>query len=166
MTIEMLCSPGEFLLERVRLAAVWSEAKPDDSDDSIEGLLRRAMVLGDEPTGQEDVGFALRQIADIALRALSPGINDPTTAMICIDRLSQELVEAARRPPAPQAIQDESGQGLLILAVRPTFSSLLETAFVQIRLLRRGGPACHGTRHRDTGRDHRRRTRRRALLAP
>ncbi len=130
VTVEILCSPGEFVLERAHLALVWSVSKPDDS---VEGPIRRAIVLGDEPTGQADIGFAIRQITDIALRALSPGINDPTTAMVCLDRLGQLLAAAGRRPPAATAIQDEAGRGVLILGDRPSFSTLIETAFVQLR---------------------------------
>lgn len=130
LTVEILCAPGEFVLEHARLAAVWSESRPDDS---VEGPVRRAIVLGDEPTGQADTGFAIRQITDIALRALSPGINDPTTAMVCLDRLGQLLAAAGRRPPAATTFQNEAGTGVLILDDRPSFPTLIETAFVQIR---------------------------------
>lgn len=130
LTVELLCSPGEFVLDQAHLAAVWAASNPDDS---VEGQIRRAIVLGDEPTGQADIGFAIRQITDIALRALSPGINDPTTAMVCLDRLGQLLAAAGRRPPAATAIKDEAGRGVLILGDRPSFSTLIETAFVQVR---------------------------------
>ncbi len=61
-------------------------------DEELEDKVRGAFVIGPERTLQSDVALGLRQIADIALKVLSLGIIDPTTAMLCIDRLGEALV--------------------------------------------------------------------------
>lgn len=130
--IETHPSPGEFVLDRAPLAEVWPGSDGPE-EDAIERTVRQAIVIGDEPTGQADIGFAMRQIVDIALRAISPGINDPTTAMICIDRLGQLLAQAGRRPAAPTSLRAASGPGTLVLASEPGFGTLVQFAFMQIR---------------------------------
>src|SRR3712207_5247477 len=85
---------GSFLLVGAPLATVWPQ---EAVDADLKERLRSAFVLGPERTRQQDVELGIRQLADIAVRALSPAINDPTTATLCIDRLSQLLVRAAGR---------------------------------------------------------------------
>lgn len=83
-------------------------------------------------TVEQDAEFGIRQIVDIALKALSPGVNDTTTAVACIDYLGEILGEIARRRiPAP--IRSKSGEPRVI-AVAPDFASYVETAFDQIRI--------------------------------
>ena len=81
---------------------------------------------------QQDVAFGLRQIVDIALKAISPAVNDPTTALNCIDHLGAILVVlAARKYPDPGRY-DARGR-LRVIAHERTFHDLARLAFDQIR---------------------------------
>jgi len=91
---------GQFLLQDRPLASVWPA---EAVDDVVEEVVRRAFVVGHEPTPEQDVEFGIIEIADIAVKALSAAINDPTTALRCIDRLAELLVEIGRRRPSPPA---------------------------------------------------------------
>jgi uncharacterized membrane protein len=72
------------------------------------------------------------QIVDIALKAVSPAVNDPTTAITCIDQLGRILVRAALREPRSATLRDASGTARVALP-RTSFPRLLEVAFSQIR---------------------------------
>jgi uncharacterized membrane protein len=90
-----------------------------------------AYSIGSRRTLQQDCGFGVRQIVDIALRALSPASNDTTTAVMCVDYLSAILARLASRH-IPDAQRFEHGQ-LRVIANAPTFASLLALAFDEIR---------------------------------
>jgi len=118
---------GSFLLSGTPLATVWPHGMVDA--DLAEGL-RAAFVLGPERTRQQDVELGIRQLADIAVRALSPAVNDPTTATLCIDRLGQLLVRAASRDETE--VLTGPGGGRVVLR-GPSFARLTDVAFTQIR---------------------------------
>ena len=120
---------GEFLLPGEALASIW----PTGSEIAdVEGAIQRAFVLGSERTLHDDVAFGFQQLNDIAVRSLSPGINDPTTAMICIDRLGELLVHLSHRSTFNAAMRGEDGQVRLVVPER-SFAELLDLAFDQIR---------------------------------
>ncbi len=83
-------------------------------------------------TIEQDVGFGIRQIVDITLKALSPGINDTTTAVNCIDHLGEIVGQIARRQ-IPTRVRTKDGVPRVI-AVAPDFGDYIETAFDQIRI--------------------------------
>ncbi|MDQ3221162.1 MAG: DUF2254 domain-containing protein [Acidobacteriota bacterium] len=83
-------------------------------------------------TIEKDVGFGIRQIVDIALKALSPGVNDTTTAIGCIDNLGEIVAEIARRQ-MPTKVRSKDGVPRVI-TVAPDFQEYVETAFDQIRI--------------------------------
>ena len=120
--------PGDFVLEGAPLAIV----HPAPVDDRLARAIRDAVVLGEERSLQQDAEFGMRQIMDIAVKALSPGINDPTTAVTCVDHLGALLALAARHPdPSPWR---GDGEGRLRLVLRgQTFESLCGNAIDQIR---------------------------------
>jgi uncharacterized membrane protein len=118
---------GSFLLSGAPLATVWPKGVVDED---LAGRLRAAFVLGPERTRQQDVELGIRQLADIAVRALSPAVNDPTTATLCIDRLGQLLVRAASRDESE--VLRGSGGGRVMLR-GPSFARLTDVAFTQIR---------------------------------
>jgi uncharacterized membrane protein len=103
-------------------------ARPTDLTDRVNALIN----FGSQRTIEQDAGFGLRQIVDIALKALSPGINDTTTAIICVDHLGALLAQLADRQ-LPEPLRVAEGR-VRVIAVRPTFGQLLATAFDQIRL--------------------------------
>jgi uncharacterized membrane protein len=83
-------------------------------------------------TIEQDAGFGIRQIVDIALKALSPGVNDTTTAINCIDNLGEIVGEIARRKmPAKVRSKDDVPR---VIVVAPDFEDYVETAFDQIRI--------------------------------
>lgn len=72
-------------------------------------VLQAAVSVGVERTFHQDLGFGLRQLSDIGLRAMSPAVNDPTTAVQCVDRIVQFLVAAAHRPLGSVHHRDRDG---------------------------------------------------------
>lgn len=96
------------------------------SDEDV-ARLRKSVTLGPQRTVEQDPAFGLQQLVDVAVKALSPGINDPTTACMCIDQLTALLTRiATRRFPDAQRI--ERGQ-LRVIAPAPGFSDLLAQVF-------------------------------------
>jgi uncharacterized membrane protein len=129
LTVRMELHVGAFAFPGKPLASVWPA---DMADDGVAAALRKAFVLGPERTPEQDVEFGLVALSDIAVKALSPGINDPTTATHCIDRLSEVLAAlAARRHPD---VLRTSPDGTVRLLVRDTpFERAAGLAFDQIR---------------------------------
>jgi uncharacterized membrane protein len=128
VTIRMELHIGAFALPGRPLASVW----PAHVADAVTGAIRDAFVLGSERTPEQDVEFGIVELSDIAVKALSPGINDPTTAMHAIDRLAQLLAAIGARPH-PEAVR-RSPDGSVRLLVRDTpFRRAAGLAFDQIR---------------------------------
>ena len=97
-----------------------------------EAALLAAFDLGPMRTLEQDVEFGLLQLVDIALKAISPAVNDPSTAINCIDQLSRVLVRVASRRPARAALYRPPGVLRVALPPMP-FARLLDAAFAQIR---------------------------------
>jgi len=93
--------------------------------------LERACVIGTERTMRQDPGFGTQQLTDIALRALSPGINDPTTACAAIDALTVLLAKLATRERVSSWRCDRSGR-IRVHFRTVTFAELVETSFMRI----------------------------------
>jgi uncharacterized membrane protein len=124
-TIWLIARPGDFLISGRPLAAV--HPRPADARE-VEHAVRSACVFGNDRTSRQDVSFAAQQLVEVALRALSPGVNEPFTAMTCIDRLSQGLAGLARRQiPSPLRV-DEQG-ALRVVAMPRDFPELLNETF-------------------------------------
>lgn len=128
LVIAMEPHVGDFVLPGQALAAVYP---PNAVDEEVCGAIRRAFLLGPERTPEQDVEFGIVEVSDIGIKALSPGINDPTTAFRCIDRLSEILLELGTRAP-PNPWRTEEGQ-VHYLARHPTFERAVGLAFDQIR---------------------------------
>lgn len=100
--------------------------------DAVAKVAARAIVIGSERTGVQDPEWAARQLVEIALRALSPGINDEFTALAVIDALSRHLSTVAVRCDAPCAWRD--GDGVVrLFGPALTFADMLDASFDQIR---------------------------------
>ena len=119
---------GEFVVRDTALASLALEAAPDPE---IAVELQSAYAIGRHRTIEQDAAFGIRQIVDMALRALSPGINDTTTATMCVDYLAAILARLASRP-IPSPLRYENGE-LRLIATGPTFESLAAQSFDQIR---------------------------------
>jgi len=99
----------------------------------LEAELRKAFDLGPTRTLENDIEFGILQIVDIALKAISPAVNDPSTAITCIDQLSSILIRFATREN-PQTMFYSSSEKLSLSIPWLGFDRLVESAFEQIRL--------------------------------
>ena len=119
---------GDHVLQGGAIASVWADA---GVDRELEEYILRAFVLGPERTPEQDVEFGMIQISDVAIKALSPSINDPTTAVRCIDRLAEILTEfGTRSPPAPRRTRE--GEVRFVTSVT-TFDDAVKIAYDDIR---------------------------------
>ncbi|HUF66975.1 MAG TPA: DUF2254 domain-containing protein [Gemmatimonadaceae bacterium] len=134
--VEMKVSLGEFLFSDKVLLKVWPAER---MNDELHGKLLDLLVIGPERTPQQDVEFSIGAVADVAIRALSTGINDPTTAMLAIDRLT-EILRSLAGTGEPAVRADESGAPRLIVR-STTFERAAGLSFDQIRLHGGGNPA-------------------------
>ena len=98
---------------------------PDD-------LARRVLVLARQRTIDQDPAFGLRMLVDIAIRALSPAVNDPTTAVQALDRIESLLVELHRRRPGPVIVADSGGEPRGLFQM-PTWAEYLDLGLIEIR---------------------------------
>lgn len=125
VSVELLRAVGEFVATGAPLALVHGEAQFD------EGQLYAAVHVGRERSMDEDVGFGVRQLVDIAERALSPGINDPTTAVQAIDQLHDIVRRLATRALPPRQRTTEDGR-LVVSVPQAGFADYLALAFDEI----------------------------------
>jgi len=95
-------------------------------------LARRVFVLARQRTIDQDPAFVLRMLVDIAIRALSPAINDPTTAVQALDRIESLLVELAPRHPGPSLVVDGDGTPRGIVPA-PRWAAYVELGLTEIR---------------------------------
>jgi uncharacterized membrane protein len=101
---------------------------------------RNAVDLGPSRTLQQDIEFGILQMVDIALKAISPAVNDPSTGITCVDQLSRVLIRFASREPAPRLFYDPPSI-LRVNIERTDFGQLLDSAFEQIRMYAKGDVA-------------------------
>jgi len=119
---------GEFVVQNTTLASL---ALEDPLDQETIAALQEAFTVSRHRTVEQDAAFGIRQIVDVALKALSPGINDTTTAVMCVDYLTAILAcLAPRQIPSLYRYEEEK---LLVVAKGPSFESLLAKSFDQIR---------------------------------
>jgi uncharacterized membrane protein len=119
---------GEFVIHGTALASIDLEDPPGKE---IITALQAAYTIDRHRTVEQDSAFGIRQIVDMALKALSPGINDTTTAVMCVDYLSAILARLASRPISPSHRYEEGE--LRVVTKGPSFESLLSDALDQIR---------------------------------
>lgn len=127
---------GEFVAENSLLASVTAGGRPGER---MRTELNRCYAVTTFRTIGQDANFGIRQLVDIALKALSPGINDTTTAVMCVDYLGEVLGHLARRRIETR-YRMQGGQ-VRVIARGPTFASLVTTAFDQIRDAAEGNTA-------------------------
>jgi uncharacterized membrane protein len=136
LVLEMCCRVGDFMLSHDVLVRAWPAERAREVGEDIETLFR----LGAERTRYQDVERGVIELVDIGVRALSPGVNDPTTALACIDRLTQVLATLGTRRFPNAARADEEGR-LRFLAQRPTFDEVVRLGFAELRHHGAGTPA-------------------------
>jgi len=127
---------GAFVVQNTALASLALTYPPDQE---MIAALNGAYSISRHRTIEQDPAFGIRQIVDIALKALSPGINDTSTAVICVDYLTAILTRlAVRQFPSSHRYDGES---LRVITIAPTFEGLLAEAFDQIRRSAEGNVA-------------------------
>lgn len=129
--------PGHYLVEGRALVRVWPG---DRLSESLVEKINAAFVSGNQRTGVQDLEFSFQQLVEIAVRALSPGVNDPFTAIACVDRLASGLCRLARRAMPPMHRFDPDGH-LRLVAPGPAFAGIVDVAFNLIRQSARSNPA-------------------------
>ncbi len=127
---------GEFVVKNTALVSIALDEPPDQE---IIAALKAAFSISRFRTVEKDPNFGIRQIVDVALKALSPGINDTTTAVMCVDYLTVILARIAPRK-IPSLYRYEKGE-LRVIAKGESFESLLAESFNQIRRSANGNVA-------------------------
>lgn len=122
--IEIVPRVGDFLPTGATVFRVWGRI--DDPDACI-----AALGIEIERTIEQDPAFGFRQLVDIALRALSPGINDPTTAVQALDHLHDLARRLTLRPFPARTRADDAGD-LRLIAPRPDYEDFIRLAFEEI----------------------------------
>lgn len=128
--------PGSSLVQGVPFATAWPVAPgatfAAETREKLAKATNAAVATGFERTNVQDVGFGFRQLVDVAARALSPGINDPTTAVHVIGHLSALLCSLAERNPGPEFLVDDDGRVRVVLSL-PGLGDFLDIAMNQPR---------------------------------
>ena len=129
--------PGQFVLEGAELVCAWPAEKMGYRiTDSILG----SFFFGPRRTLTQDLEFAIDQLVEVAVRALSPGINDPFTAISCIDRLSAAIVELSTKQ-FPSSLRYDEDAHLRVMAKVSSPADIIDAAFHQIRQASRSNTA-------------------------
>ena len=138
-TLHLDTAAGRYAISGTPIAHWWpaptgpDAAAREQAGAAAEELVRSAIVIGDTRTLQQDVSYGVRQIADVALKALSPGVNDPTTAQDAMFHLASVLEEILRRdPPARRRLGDDGR--VLVRGQALTHAEAIDLAFDEVRL--------------------------------
>ncbi|WP_182869536.1 DUF2254 domain-containing protein [Stieleria mannarensis] len=127
-TVRLLRRPGDFIRENEVIAEV---AAMDDWCDDHADQVRHGVAIGSIRTPTQDVFFVLNRFVEVATRALSPGVNDPFTAMQCIDWLSVGLVKLAERK-IPSSHRTDCDGNVRIITTDVTHADFVESMLAQL----------------------------------
>jgi uncharacterized membrane protein len=128
--------PGHFIVEGHPIATVW----PPEAAAKVSETLGQAHITGPHRTLTQDVSFGIDQLVEIAIRALSPAVNDTFTALTCIDWLGANLCKITKQWHPPRVYRDD--QGLVrVIAAHPTYDRLVQRSFEKIRQASTAMPA-------------------------
>ena len=133
LTLRLDVNPGASIVAGVPIGSAWTQngtAPAEEVRTELDDAIRRGVRVGHERTSVQDVGYGLRQLTDVAVKALSPGINDPTTAVHALGHTAALLREVGRRDLGPVVTTDRAGV-IRVALRRPTFAELLESAVEQ-----------------------------------
>ena len=134
--IQLHQRPGHFIVAGHPMATVW----PAQAAPSVSRALARAHITGPYRTLAQDLAFAVDQLVEIAIRALSPAVNDTFTALTCIDWLGEGLCKATSRWHPVRVHRDRDGH-VRVITAHLRYERLVGRAFEKIRQAGRGMPA-------------------------
>ena len=135
--LELFYRPGKHLVKGVEIGVLFSNGNCKKNE--FEKIFNQ-FIIGKTKTSQQDLEFSIQQMVEIAARALSPGVNDPYTAITCIDNLTSILCYLAEAKFPSKYRYDEEGN-LRVIADTLDFEGILDTAFNQIRQFSEDSPA-------------------------
>jgi uncharacterized membrane protein len=124
--IEIVTAVGDTLVELTPFLRVYGAERPID-----EQKLRNGIAIGEERTFEQDPKYAIRLLVDIAIKALSPAINDPTTAVQALDQIEDLLLRLGQRHLEIGNYRDSDGKLRLVVPF-PTWDDLIRLAFDEI----------------------------------
>lgn len=129
LVIHLLHKPGHYVWAGAMLALAWPATRVDER---LEELMLSGFQIGNARTPTQDIEYAVNQLTEMAVRAMSPAINDPFTAMTCLDHLGRGLAEFVRQGVRSANYYDRNG--MLRLVLEPvTLGELLGAAFDMLR---------------------------------
>jgi uncharacterized membrane protein len=137
LVVRLCHRPGDYLVAGTAVAWAWPGERVDDA---IAAELAGAFASGAERTPAQDLRFCLQQLVEIAVRALSPGVNDPYTALASIDRIASALHHLAEREMPEAHRLDDRGR-LRVIAIPVAFAEFVDVAFDPLRRHARGDVA-------------------------
>jgi uncharacterized membrane protein len=129
LVIRLLRKPGDYIHDGALIALASPAAQ---IDEQLDRLIRRAFRTGNGRTPTQDIEYAVNQLTEMAVRAMSPAINDPFTAMTCLDHIGHGLAHFARQGEMGSHYYNRDGK--LRLIMEPvTLAELLGAAFDMLR---------------------------------
>src|SRR5512137_1733114 len=129
IVIRIVPKQGAFVRSGMVIAQVWPA---DRVDNDLDNEIRNTFHLGNQRTPTQDVEYAVNQLTEIAVRAMSPAINDPFTAMTCLDYLADGLAKYARYGESSHNFYDKDGR-LRLIYEPADLEELLSAAFDMLR---------------------------------
>ncbi|QDT35521.1 DUF2254 domain-containing protein [Thalassoglobus polymorphus] len=120
--------PGDYIFHGAPLLDV----AEDEVEEEFQSKVRETFLTGVRRTPRQDTGCVIKELVEVAIRALSPGINDPHTAVACINSLASALSSVAGREFPDSHRRNEEGK-VRVIVQTPTFSQLLDDCFREIR---------------------------------
>jgi uncharacterized membrane protein len=128
--------PGHFIVQGHTIGTVW----PPEATAQVNEALAQAHITGPYRTLTQDVSFGIDQLVEIAIRALSPAVNDTFTAITCVDWLGDNLCKIVKRWHPARMHRDEQGF-IRVIAAQPSYERLVQRSFEKIRQASMGMPA-------------------------
>ncbi len=129
LVIRLLRKPGHLVWRGARVALVWPASRVDEK---LDRQIRKAFRIGKGRTPTQDVAYAVNQLVEMAVRAMSPAINDPFTAITCLDYIGEGLALFIQQGEKSPYFYDQDNRLRLILEP-VTFPELLDGAFHMLR---------------------------------
>jgi uncharacterized membrane protein len=131
VVIEMLAKPGDYVFAGGAIAQVWPGPE-GGARAELARKLRENMVVGKRRTPVQDLSFAFNQVAEIAVRAMSPALNDPFTALDCVNRIGAGFARLAKHAEPSPYLRD--GSGRLRVVIQPVrFDELVAGTLAPVR---------------------------------
>lgn len=121
--------PGDFVVKGNVFLTIQQE---QPLNNNLEKQIRDVFIFGIKRTPEQDAEFAIHQLVEVAIRALSPGVNDPYTALTCIDHLGSILCKLIDRKFPSSYLKDER-ENVRVIVKTTSFTSITNAAFDQIR---------------------------------